>query len=78
MVRLTSSRMDGLPDPIAIERGGDNDGGIADEAFSMVGDIILGVEGGKKKRMKRKRVGGPIFAWEDEEDDADAWIRRSW
>ena len=73
MVRLTSSRMDGLPNPIAT-----NDGGIADEAFSMVKDIILGVEGGKKKRMKRKRVGGPIFAWEDEEDDADAWIRRSW
>ena len=70
--------MDGLPDPIAIERGGDNDGGIADEAFLMVGDIILGVEGGKKKRMKRKRVGGAIFAWEDEEDDPDAWIRRSW
>ena len=45
----------------------------------MVGDIILGVQGGKKTRMKRKRVGGPMFAWEDEEDDADnALIRRSW
>ena len=44
----------------------------------MVGDIILGVQGGKKKRMKRKCVGGPMFAWEDEEDDADALIRRSW
>ena len=44
----------------------------------MVGDIILGVEGGKKTKMKRKRVGGPMVAWEDEEDDADAWIRRSW
>ena len=39
--------------------GGDNAGGIADKALSMVGDIILGVEGGKKKRMQRKRVGGP-------------------
>ena len=37
----------------------------------MVGDIIRGVEGGKKKRRKRKRVGGPGFTWVDEEGNDD-------
>ena len=37
----------------------------------MVGDIILGVKGGEKKRMKRKRVGGPRFAWEDKEGNGN-------
>ena len=37
----------------------------------MVGDIVLGVEGGEKKRMKRKSVGGLRFAWEDKEDNGN-------
>ena len=43
----------------------------------MVGDIIRGVEGGKKKRRKRKRVGGTGFTWVDEEgnDDGKGYTR---
>ena len=37
----------------------------------MVGDIVLGVEGGETKRMKRKSVGGLRFAWEDKEDNGN-------
>jgi len=48
---------------------GNDDGGIVGKAFLMVGGIIRVVEGGKKKRRKRKRVGGPRFAWVDEEGD---------
>ena len=35
----------------------------------MAGDIIRAVKGGKKKRRKRKPVGGQGFAWVDEEGD---------
>ena len=50
----------------------------------MPGDIVLGVEGGEKKRMKRKIVGGPRFAWEDKEgngndnDDGNGYGDRGW
>ena len=36
----------------------------------MVGDIILGVEEGKKR--KRERVSGQRFAWADEEGNDDS------
>ena len=43
----------------------------------MMVDIIRGIEGGKKKRRKRKRVGGPGFTWVDEEgnDDGKGYTR---
>ncbi|KAL9179926.1 hypothetical protein ACHAXT_007896 [Thalassiosira profunda] len=44
--------------------GGQSQGG---KSFSLVGDVILGEGATKEKRKKRR--GGPRFAWEEEEDE---------
>ena len=48
--------------------GGASQGGAS---FSMVGDVILGdgPSGKKKNKKMKRRVGGPMFAWEEEEQD---------